>query len=133
MADDALTKLRSVAKALRKAGIGTYRLDEESEILDVGGLEVDEEFWTGIRVEIAHDGLFHAEIELDQEREAADTVEMVFDSLRCTLDPFLDHTTTLSWPTLDEKKESWLVTFSKDVADEAALVEWVKGILQWVV
>lgn len=133
MANEALTRLRSLAKALRNAGVGTYRLDEENGILDVGGLMLDEEFWTGIRVEIADDGSFHAEIELDWDRDGDETVEMVYDGLRCTLEPFLDHTTTLSWPTLDEKKENWLVTFARDDADEAALVEWVKGISQWIV
>ena len=132
MAVDALTKLRSLAKALRKAGIGTYRLDEEKGILDVGGLELDEEFWTGIRIEIAHDGLFRAKFELDWDRDGDETVENVYDSIRSNLDKWIDDRTKLSWPTLDTDKKKWEITITRTCDDEAGAVEWVKWLLDWM-
>ena len=123
--------VRSFVKSLRHKGIGIYRIDEEAGCLYVGGLESDEEFWSGIRVEVAGDG-FIVHVELEWIREDDQTVENIFDTIRCELDVYVDERTTISWPTLDSDEKHWLINVTRRIDTEADTVEWVKWALDWL-
>lgn len=122
---------RAVSQSLRHKGIGIFRTDEEAGCLYVGGLESDEEAWSGIRVEVGGDG-YVVHVELEWNREDDQIVENIYDTIRCELEVYVDERTTISWPTLDSGKKHWLINVTRRIDGEADTVEWVKWALDWL-
>ena len=132
MTREADARLRAFVRDLRAERIGVHRVVRSTGRIDLGDLDMEDEAWSGVRIELTDDGLCRVVGDLERPREEDDTVEGIYDTVRCELGAWCDDDTEITWPTLAPGRRDWMVSVTRLCSRRVEALDFAKWILTWM-